>query len=404
MVLLGANVYVRRPSTSPQVEDPASLELASEVTNPVETPPPAKPRSEALSRTVRPSPFEWAPIESSDYVEYIGNLRHLGFPEELVREIIVSDVNGLYASREEALKPKPVPQDAPLSRRRSKPTPEDIERMMQLRDVQIEKHAILQELLGVRIPREMIRTPNSRNWEAYEYAISLLPAEKQEAVQLIQENLWIQDDWNQAQGPDYLSGDAGELAAYRQAAEERNAALMGILTPEEYELYERNSTPTGTELARRVIGMDPTEEEMAMMYKLTDEYWQKTGAVHGRWRALAVPPDQIAIAEEELNAGLRQALGPERYVDYEMATSDMGQRMNSLSLRYQIPRETIREVFAIQSQLDELAAFTRQGGSQTDSAAPSRQGELERQMQDILGWSVWEAWLDGRHQQYDAAP
>jgi hypothetical protein len=72
--------------------------------------------------------------------------------------------------------------------------PEDIERMVQLRDVQIEKHAILHELLGVRIPREMIRTPNSRNWEAYQYAISLLPAEKQEAVQLIQENLWIQDD------------------------------------------------------------------------------------------------------------------------------------------------------------------------------------------------------------------
>jgi len=43
--------------------------------------------------------------------------------------------------------------------------------MTELRDIQIEKHRVLQELLGVRVPREMIRTPNSRNWEGYEYAI-----------------------------------------------------------------------------------------------------------------------------------------------------------------------------------------------------------------------------------------
>jgi hypothetical protein len=331
-------------------------------------------------------------------------LRHLGFPEELVREIIIADVNELYGPREAALKPKPVPQDASLSRRRSTPTTEDIERMVQLRDVQIEKHAILQELLGVRIPREMIRTPNSRNWEAYEYAIRLLPAEKQEAVQLIQENLWMQDDWNQAQGSDYLSGDAGELAAYRQAAEERNAALRQILTPEEFELYERNSTPTGTELARRVIGMDPTEEEMTIMYQLTDEYWQKTGAVHGRWRAVAVAPDQITLAEAELNAGLRQALGPERYVDYEMATSDLGQRMNSLSLRYQVPRVAIREAFAIQTELDQLATAIRQGGAQAVSTPHPRQTELEEQMREILGWPVWDAWMDGRNQRHDVSP
>lgn len=315
-------------------------------------------------------PFEWAPIESSDYTVYMANLRHLGFPEELVREIIVADVNKLYGPREAALKPKPVPQDAPRSRRRSKPTSEDIERMVQLRDVQIEKHRVLRELLGVRIPRETIRTPNSRNWEAYEYAIGLLPAEKREAVQLIQENLWIQDDWNQAQGPDYLSGDAGELNAYRKAAEERDAALRQVLTPEEFELYERNSTPTGTELARRVIGMDATEEEMAIMYKLTDVYWQETGAVHGRWRAIPVAPDQIAVAEAELETGLREALGPQRYVDYEMATSDLGQRMNSLSLRYQVPRESIREALGIQTELDRLATVIRQSGAQGDSRTP----------------------------------
>jgi hypothetical protein len=334
----------------------------------------------------------------------MANLRQLGFPQELVREIITADVNKLYAPREDALKLKRVPQDAPPSERRRKPTPEDIQRMIQLRDMQIEKHGVLQELLGARVPREMIRTPQSRNWEAYEYAIRLLPPEKQEAVQLIQENQWIRDDLNQALGPDYLSGDSNELEAYRRGAEERDAALKQILTPEEFEKYERNSVPAGTELARRVIGMEPTEEEMVIMYELTDEYWRKTGAVHGRWRAIAVPPEQIALAEAQLDAGLQQALGPERYVDYQMATCDTGQQMNSLSMRYGLPRETIREAFALQTELDQFAKGNPQNGSTDNSALQPRQTELEEKLQLVLGPDIWQAWISGRNQQYDLSP
>ncbi len=232
VLLIGANGYVYRPWPSARID--TSSAPPSDATN-ADTGGPGqiqKSRSPALSQAVRPPPFKWSRVESSDYNEYMANLRQLGFPRELVREIIIADVNKLYAPREDALKPKPVPQDAPPSERRRKPTPEDIERMIQLRDIQIEKQRVLQELLGVRVPREMIRTPQSRNWEAYEYAIRLLPPEKQESVQLIQENHWIKDDWNQALGPDYLSGDKNELEAYRRASEERDAALKQILTPE----------------------------------------------------------------------------------------------------------------------------------------------------------------------------
>jgi len=55
---------------------------------------------------------------------------------------------------------------------------------------------------------------------------------------------------------------------------------------------------------------------------LSNSAGTESGTVHGRWRAIAVPPEQIASAEEQLVARLQQALGPERYVDYEMATSD----------------------------------------------------------------------------------
>ncbi len=48
--------------------------------------------------------FSWQPVESTDYKTYIANLRKLSFPEELIREIIIADIDRIYAPREEPLK------------------------------------------------------------------------------------------------------------------------------------------------------------------------------------------------------------------------------------------------------------------------------------------------------------
>src|SRR5687768_17765344 len=64
------------------------------------------------------------------------------------------------------------------------------------------------------------------------------------------------DDLNQAQG---LRG-AEEMAAYRRVGEERDAALKALLTPEEFNRFMMNSIPPGTEMQRRVMGMERSEE------------------------------------------------------------------------------------------------------------------------------------------------
>src|SRR5689334_19169523 len=48
---------------------------------------------------VRRQPFTWSEIESPDYRTYIANLRRGGCPEKTIRDIIVADVNDLYAER-----------------------------------------------------------------------------------------------------------------------------------------------------------------------------------------------------------------------------------------------------------------------------------------------------------------
>src|SRR2546423_14159015 len=48
---------------------------------------------------VRRQNFTWEEVESADYVTYIKNLRAIGCPENTIRDIIVADVNQLYAHR-----------------------------------------------------------------------------------------------------------------------------------------------------------------------------------------------------------------------------------------------------------------------------------------------------------------
>ena len=349
--------------------------------------------------------FAWSPVESSDYKEYIKNLRILSFPEELIRELIISDVNKLYAPREEPLKVKQVPHDASLAQRRRAPTLEDVQNQSKLLEIQIEKQNVLQELLGIRLPRELLRTPNSRNYEGYEYAISQLPPEKQEAVQRIQEKVFLDDDLAQ------VEHSGRNVPAFREINQKRDEALQQILTPEEFEKYMMNSTPAGTEMARRTIGMEATDDEMLIMWRLTHQQWKEQGGVYEWWRADPVPPQKIKEADEKLAAGLRAALGEERYIDYQMAVSGSGQQLRNFAARYGLPRETLTKAFAVQTELDELARSARQPGIRAFAAegAPipiqsPRMAELQQQLGQVLGPDHFESWNAGRNQPYDLQP
>jgi hypothetical protein len=336
--------------------------------------------------------FNWAVIESSDYKRYAANLRAIGFPEELVRAIVAADLNKHYESREAPLRLKPVPHDASPVERQRLPTASDQERMVQLRDVQREKQAALKEILGIDVPRELLRTPTSRNYEAYEYALSLLPPEKRDAVQMAQENEWMADDMKKS-----LDRQA-YVEAYRQICEERNTVLRQILTPEEIEGFEMNSTPAATELARRTIGMEPTEAEFQAMARIAWQNWVDTGGVYGIWRAVSVPPEQIAAANERMTAALKDTLGPDRYLDYQLATSEVGQQLRNLAARYDLSRETLAQAFDLESQRDRVLKLPDPAELQ------SRLAELNQRMEAALGASTWQAWQDGRTRRVNLEP
>src|SRR5580765_8549975 len=52
------------------------------------------------------APFHWSEVESTDYRVYKANLRGIGCPERIIRDIVVADVNDLFIERlRELLRP-----------------------------------------------------------------------------------------------------------------------------------------------------------------------------------------------------------------------------------------------------------------------------------------------------------
>src|SRR5436309_14949951 len=93
---------------------------------------------------VRRLHFRWDDVESEDYPTYIKNLREIGCPEPTIRDIIVAEVNQLFAKRQatEVLAPE-------HQWWRSDPDP-DVEQAAaeKLQALETERHELLTSLLG----------------------------------------------------------------------------------------------------------------------------------------------------------------------------------------------------------------------------------------------------------------
>jgi hypothetical protein len=234
-----------------------------------------------------------------------------------------------------------------------------------------------------------------------------LPEEKRDAVQTAQETEIFSEAYNKT----HIADHAAELESFKRTRQERDAAMLQVLTPEEFEQYEMNTTPAGTELARRVIGMDPTDDEFAAMFRIAYTNWLDTGGVYGRWRARPVPADEIAAADQQMDASMNDALGPDRYLDYKMAVSGTGQQLRNMAARYELPRGTVSQAFALQTEIDQLSralkATQQANAVALSSGSPNsaeRISQLQGQLAQTFGPEHWQAWQAGRNLRVDLNP
>jgi hypothetical protein len=94
--LAAALLWVTSP---PQKQTISKGDVAAESSDGHSMPPQARAHEPAAMEAV----FRWDKVESTNYLEYVVNLRRIGCPERTIRDLIVAEIDPLYAPRREQL-------------------------------------------------------------------------------------------------------------------------------------------------------------------------------------------------------------------------------------------------------------------------------------------------------------
>ena len=193
--------------------------------------------------------FSWQQIESADYPTYVANLRQVGCPEQTIRDIIIADVNALFARRRATELVTPEQQWW-----RSQPdTNTVLAATEKARELEDERRSLLTRLLGgnweagdlVSLPR-----PSRPGVVLDGPVLGVLAPETKQAIQDV--NLRSQERMEaylDAQRRAGKTPDPVELAKLRQQTRDD---LAHVLSPPELEEYLLRYSQDASELARRV--------------------------------------------------------------------------------------------------------------------------------------------------------
>jgi hypothetical protein len=265
---------------------------------------------------VRRQSFSWQEVESPDYPTYITNLRNIGCPEQTIRDIIIADVNSLY-SRKRALELVTPEQQWWRSQPDTNVLQLASEKSRALDD---ERKALLTRLLGpswesgdlVNLPR-----PSHPGVLLDGPVLGALPAETKQAIQDInvhsEARMQAYLDSMRQQGK---TADPVELAKLRQQTRDDLARVLPPGQLEEFLLrYSQNAIDLRSEFGQ-LRYFNPSPEEFRAMFRATDALQQQLQLLADNTDPNSVQSRQALQAQRD--TVIKNALGPERYEEYEM--------------------------------------------------------------------------------------
>jgi LysM repeat protein len=327
---------------------------------------------------VRKQFFSWEELESADYPTYIANLRAIGCPEQTIRDIIVADVDQLYA-RKRADVPTPAQQWW-----RYDPDPELAEQAnTKLGELDQERRELLTTLLG----------PAWAVGEAADAAgISLagpvlgeLPPETKRAVlEAVVHSQQRTQAYLDAQKIAEKSPDPATLAKMGQ---QMRTDLAQILNPAQLEEFLLRYSQSAASLRLKLRGIQVTPDEFRSLFRTADPLEQSSQLAEGD--VLARTNQQVA-ATRQIEDALKNVLGATRYQAYQISQEPAYQQ--ALATAEEYGDLTSKDIIALY-QLNKAALQEQQRINNNVMLTPEQRDAqlaiIERQQQNasdqILG-------------------
>lgn len=295
-----------------------------------------------------PRLLTWRDIESEDYPTYVRNLRAFGCPEPTVQDIIVADVNELFAAR--------LAVEVPDPRRewwRSEPSPELVRAAEERRAaLEAERRELLTTLLGA-------------DWEVRHG--SSLP--EPDAHPLDGELLGAIPPDTRRQVREIERRHARQLAILQRAAREQDGApspeelarlerearaeLARVLTPEQLEEYLLRYSASADRLRAQLRGFEATPDEFRALFRARE---QLAARLEDQSAALEdAEIKRLAALAREHESALERALGPARYVHYRLLQDPLFQQTKRVAERVGVEPDKLIPLY----QVNQFAAGER---------------------------------------------
>lgn len=355
---------------------------------------PVSPRAAKTVRADRPVQtiaidrevaLDWTTVESADYREYIANLRAIGCPEETVRDIIIADINKLYASKVAALYPSP--KDFKFWRVEDRVARnEERERDRERETLNEEKQALIKELLGVDYEVEIARWSGRPDGDAYRYGF--LSAEKQEQTKA------LSDKYRGMERELFRDGGMTpeNRAKFMALRTERETEMAKILTPEEFEQYQLRNSYTARNMRENLTGFQPTEDEFRQVFQAKKAFDDQFGFMReGSDEAVR---EERRVAQQKLDEQLKATLGEQRFHEYQLSQDERFRDAYDFTQRYNLPRQTAETVYQVRVAAEQERQRIRSEPNLTPEARTQAYAELARQTTQALQPTLGNNWQD----------
>ncbi|MEO8427899.1 MAG: hypothetical protein ABI651_12390 [Verrucomicrobiota bacterium] len=323
---------------------------------------------------VRRLHFSWEDVESDDYAKYIDNLREIGCPEPTIRDIIVADVNQLYAKRQAAEIVSPDQQWW-----RSDPDP-SVERAANdaLEALDKERRELLARLLGTGWNAS--QEQNLGKIPLTGAVLGSLPKETKRTVQ----DLGARANKRlrallESGGEDGKPVDPAALARLRKETREE---LARILTPEQLEEYLLRYSQNAVQLRNELRGQNLTPDEFRRIFRARDPLDQQLQLSEADDTATLQQRRQLEQQREKI---LQTELGPERYQAYMLNKDPLYVDAKNTAERLGVSPSVVMPIYQV-NQLTELERQRIRNDNElsTEEKIEAIKSVLEEQQKTLL--------------------
>jgi hypothetical protein len=328
--------------------------------------------------------FQWSQLESTNYQDYIANLRRVGCPEGTIKDIILTDVMRLYAQRRGQFYHNGRPFNYwETDDQRKLKQPQIEERDRQLAAIDKELPAVLRELLGINYEREV----NKYFVDADEdnNRLAFLSEDKRAQV------LSLRDQFEGKRERIFYNEQDGKLSMaeieqLRQLDQSQGEALAQVLNLQEKEEYELSTSPTADQLRQQLIGFYPTEEEFRTLFdkqKAIDAAYNFEDADDPTVKAAKAADESAMLAAFQGN------LVGDRVAQFENSQNPEYRNLTLLSARYELPAETAGTILEMRRVAEEEKSKLLSNKDilpeRAEAALAAIQAETEKAARGVLG-------------------